>query len=145
MVFGGIWDIVDGAGLGFPKFITGVYVILFGAATLLFEFRLPPKVTQYTSFMFSFFGRGMFYIFVGCIVLNPGLPPILAGTIILFVGVAYLFFEFYPVIEAPSNMRKEAYNGNDDSPYIVNPSQHAAANPYSFSGTAGGTGNTGNV
>lgn len=32
---------------------------IFGIMTAVFEFRLPPVITQFASFMFSFLGRGI--------------------------------------------------------------------------------------
>jgi hypothetical protein len=37
----------------------GVYTIVFGLAVALLEFQIPPQVSRYASFMFSFLGRGV--------------------------------------------------------------------------------------
>lgn len=39
--------------------VIGVYVIIFGACVGLLEFQIPPQVSRYASFMFSFIGRGI--------------------------------------------------------------------------------------
>lgn len=39
--------------------VIGVYVIIFGAFVGLLEFQVPPQVSRYASFMFSFIGRGI--------------------------------------------------------------------------------------
>jgi len=102
MVLGGIAQITT---LGFQAIIVGCYVIIFGLATALLEFQIPPQVARYASFMFSFIGRGIFYIFVGSIVLSDWWPRIVSGTLIGLIGVGYVALEFVPSIEPPANMR----------------------------------------
>lgn len=69
----GVMMILGGIAQCFPVsihgIVTGIYVIVFGAATALLEFQIPPQVTRYASFMFSFIGRGIFYFFIGCMLL----------------------------------------------------------------------------
>ncbi|KAI0391055.1 Golgi apparatus membrane protein TVP15 [Xylariaceae sp. FL0594] len=86
--------------------IIGVYVILFGAFVGFLEFQIPPQVSRYASFMFSFIGRGLFYIFVGSILLSEHWARYIAGSVIGFVGLAYVGLEFVPSIEPPANMRE---------------------------------------
>ncbi|KAK3318647.1 COPI associated protein-domain-containing protein [Apodospora peruviana] len=89
----------------FPQYsqpvIVGCYVIIFGL-----EFQIPPQVSRYASFLFSFLGRGIFYIFVGCIILSGPVLKIIAGSIVGLIGVAYVVLEFIPSIEPPANMRE---------------------------------------
>lgn len=56
--------------------------------------------------MFSFIGRGIFYVFVGSILLNNGVLRIIAGSIVGIVGLGYIALEFVPSIEPPANMRE---------------------------------------
>ncbi|KAI0186198.1 COPI associated protein-domain-containing protein [Xylaria flabelliformis] len=86
--------------------ILGVYVIIFGACVGLLEFQIPPQVSRYASFMFSFIGRGIFYIFIGSILLSDHWTRYVAGSIIGLTGVAYAALEFVPSIEPPANMRE---------------------------------------
>lgn len=76
------------------------------SATALLEFQIPPQVSRYASFLFSFIGRGIFYIFVGSILLHEGVWRIIAGTIVGLIGVCYVVLEFIPSIEPPANMRE---------------------------------------
>ncbi|KAK3306878.1 Golgi apparatus membrane protein TVP15 [Chaetomium strumarium] len=103
MVLGGISQFFP---VDFQPAIIGVYVIIFGLATGLLEFQIPPQVARYASFLFSFLGRGIFYIFVGCILLHDHVLRIIAGSIVGLVGVAYVALEFIPSIEPPANMRE---------------------------------------
>ncbi|KAF2103283.1 COPI associated [Rhizodiscina lignyota] len=100
----GIFMILGGIAQFFPiqfhTVIVGVYVILFGL-----EFQIPPQVAKYASFMFSFIGRGIFYVFIGSIILGNNWWTQAAGAIVGIIGVAYIVLEFIPSIEPPANMR----------------------------------------
>ena len=54
--------------------------------------------------MFSFLGRGVFYLFIGSIVMGQGWK-IAAGAIVAICGIVYIALEFVPSIEPPANMR----------------------------------------
>ncbi|EDN03019.1 hypothetical protein I7I51_08068 [Histoplasma capsulatum] len=88
--------------------VVGVYVILFGLAVAALEFvpQPPSNLSRYASFLFSFLGRGIFYIFVGCILLEGKVLRIIAGTIVGVVGLGYVALEFVPSIEPPATMRE---------------------------------------
>ncbi|KAI3332108.1 COPI associated [Xylariaceae sp. AK1471] len=103
MILGGISQFF---GATFQSIVIGVYVIIFGAFVGLLEFSIPPQVVRYASFLFSFIGRGIFYIFIGSILLSGEWPRYVAGSIIGITGVAYAALEFVPSIEPPANMRE---------------------------------------
>ncbi|KAI0860671.1 Golgi apparatus membrane protein TVP15 [Xylaria cubensis] len=103
MILGGISQFFNA---DFNTIIIGVYVIIFGAFVGLLEFQIPPQVSRYASFMFSFIGRGIFYIFIGSILLSNHWTRYVAGSIIGLTGVAYVALEFVPSIEPPANMRE---------------------------------------
>lgn len=106
----GVFMILGGVGQFFPSItvqsvIIAIYLFIFGLATGLLEFQIPPQVTRYASFMFSFVGRGAFYLFVGCICMGDKWWKYASGAIIAFVGLGYIALEFVPSIEPPANMR----------------------------------------
>lgn len=76
------------------------------SATALLEFQIPPQIARYASFLFSFVGRGVFYLFVGTLILDHGILFYIAGTIVAAVGLGYVVLEFVPSIEPPANMRE---------------------------------------
>jgi len=104
MVFSGFYHIFNP--FGFEKLVVSIYVILFGLATALLEFQIPPQLSRYASFLFSFIGRGVFYIFVGSILFDEHIVNDIFGIVIALVGVAYIVLEFVPSIEPPQNMRE---------------------------------------
>ena len=87
------------------EFIVAAYIILFGLATALLEFQVPPWVSRFASFYFSFLGRGVFYLFIGSISLDAWVPGYILGAVIMLVGLGYVVLEFLPQIEAPANMQ----------------------------------------
>jgi len=86
--------------------VLGTYLILFGASTAVLEFQIPPQISRYASFMFSFIGRGLFYFFVGSIILGEKWWMYIPGGLIMFIGLAYVVLEYIPSIEPPANMRE---------------------------------------
>ncbi|KAG9253217.1 golgi apparatus membrane protein TVP15 [Emericellopsis cladophorae] len=93
-------------GFSLSSIVVGVYLIVFGLAIALLEFQIPPQVSRYASFLFSFVGRGVFYIFIGCLILGDMVISKIAGGIVGIVGIAYVALEFIPSIEPPANMRE---------------------------------------
>ena len=61
--------------------------------------------------MFSFIGRGVFYLFIGTIMLAEHWYNWIPATIVGVVGVAYIALEFVPSIEPPANMRDAEAEG----------------------------------
>ncbi|KAL1954373.1 hypothetical protein VTO42DRAFT_1239 [Malbranchea cinnamomea] len=105
MVLGGISQFFP---IGFRSIIVGIYVILFGLATGGLELlpNVPPALSRHASFLFSFLGRGIFYIFVGVLMLEGHVLRIIAGSIVGIIGVCYIALEYIPSIEPPPNMRE---------------------------------------
>ncbi|KAI9709594.1 MAG: Late Golgi vesicles protein [Chrysothrix sp. TS-e1954] len=106
----GVLMILGGVSQFFPSIqvqnvIIAVYVIIFGLGTGALEFQIPPLVSKYASFMFSFLGRGVFYVFVGCVISSTKWYHYVPGVVIVIVGLGYAALEFVPSIEPPANMR----------------------------------------
>ncbi|BFZ62609.1 hypothetical protein YB2330_003710 [Saitoella coloradoensis] len=112
MVLGGISQFFP---IGFQSVIIGCYVILFGIASGILEFQVPPQVARYGSFLFSFVGRGALYIFVGSILLSDNVLRIIAGSLLMLLGVVYVGLEFVPSIEPPTNMREAEYQAGGET------------------------------
>ncbi|CAN6619619.1 golgi apparatus membrane protein Tvp15p [Trichomonascus vanleenenianus] len=91
--------------VSFQSTIIAIYVILFGLGIVAMEFRVPTIASRYASFLFSFIGRGLFYVFIGTIILHDHVLRIIAGSIIGVIGVLYIVLEFIPSVEPPENMR----------------------------------------
>lgn len=129
--------------------IIGIYMIVFGLAIALLgmpsssnsspprlqvilimtaEFQVPPQVSRYANFLFSFIGRGVctlqylalispilpgrlltnltVYILIGGLLLGDKVIANIAGGIVGIAGIGYVGLEFVPLIEPPSSMRE---------------------------------------
>jgi hypothetical protein len=98
-------------GFDVQSIILAVYMIIFGLAIALLEFQIPPQISRYASFLFSFLGRGIFYVFIGTLLLSKAVLMNIAGGIVGITGIAYIVLEFVPAIEPPSNMREAEVAG----------------------------------
>lgn len=102
-VLGGVFHIFP---IGLQNIIIGIYMIVFGLAIALLEFQVPPQVSRYANFLFSFIGRGVFYILIGGLLLGDKVIANIAGGIVGIAGLGYVGLEFVPLIEPPSSMRE---------------------------------------
>lgn len=102
-VLGGVFHIFP---IGPQNLIIGIYMIAFGLAIALLEFQVPPQVSRYANFLFSFIGRGVFYILIGGLLLGDKVISNIAGGIVGIAGIGYVGLEFVPLIEPPSSMRE---------------------------------------
>ncbi|EMR11249.1 hypothetical protein PNEG_00280 [Pneumocystis murina B123] len=102
MILGGISQFFP---LGFKNIIIGIYVIMFGTVTGILEFFIPPQAAKYCSFFFSFLGRGIFYVFVGGLLLDNSILRMVSGAIVIIIGIIYSVLEFIPRVTPPNNMR----------------------------------------
>ncbi|KAI1070190.1 hypothetical protein NW752_008648 [Fusarium irregulare] len=103
VILGGVVSIFS---FSLQPIILGAYMIIFGLVTGLLEFQIPPQVARHASFMFSFIGRGVFYVFLGSLILGGNVLSYIAGGIVGITGLAYVALEFVPSIEPPANMRE---------------------------------------
>ncbi|CCE28709.1 hypothetical protein E4U22_004703 [Claviceps purpurea] len=97
--------------LQLQSIILGAYLIVFGLAIALLEFQIPPQVSRYANFLFSFIGRGIFYVLIGGLLFGKEILSNIAGAIVCIIGVGYVALEFVPSIEPPSNMRDADVSG----------------------------------
>ncbi|KAF4997394.1 golgi apparatus membrane tvp15 [Fusarium heterosporum] len=103
VILGGIVSIFS---FSLQPIVLGAYMIVFGLAIGLLEFQIPPQIARHASFMFSFVGRGVFYVFLGSLLLGDSILGKIAGAIVGLIGLTYVGLEFVPSIEPPSNMRE---------------------------------------
>lgn len=105
---------------GFQNFILGFFVIVSGAGIIFLEIRVPQELFNYASFLFSFIGRGVFYLLIGVIVAHDHILRIFPGFVISIIGIAYGVLHFVPSILPPENMRSDfaALNNQDEEDVI---------------------------
>ncbi|KAG8991136.1 hypothetical protein FRB93_002916 [Tulasnella sp. JGI-2019a] len=93
----------------FSDIIIGLYGAVFGIALIGLEIYTPPQnylilMYRYASFMFSFAGRGVFYVFMGTLMINHGTWVWVLGSVIALIGITFLGLEFAKVVELPPSM-----------------------------------------
>jgi hypothetical protein len=83
-----------------------VYALLFAAGIALLEFQAPPpQVSRHANFLFSFVGRGAFYIFCACLIPNSAVLWNIGAIVVGVVGILYVGLHFAGIIEPPASMR----------------------------------------
>ncbi|ODQ65910.1 hypothetical protein NADFUDRAFT_51186 [Nadsonia fulvescens var. elongata DSM 6958] len=96
--------------ISLSSLIISIYTILFAAIILALEIHPAPPITiqTYFSFLYSFLGRGVFYVFIGALLLlqdGPGyVLKAIASWLILAIGGVYAVLEFIPSVQKPENM-----------------------------------------
>lgn len=80
--------------LSFLRIMLGVYEIVFGIWMVMFEVADICWLTKHVQFMFTWLGRGLFYIFVGCLTMGHKTFGWVFGSIITLIGVIYVVLSF---------------------------------------------------
>ncbi|KAJ1722820.1 hypothetical protein LPJ53_002789 [Coemansia erecta] len=58
---------VDGT---FQSAMPGIFLLVIGLASIVFEFWRPRMVLENCYFMWNFMGRGIFFLLIGCVALG---------------------------------------------------------------------------
>jgi len=75
-----------------PKtMIFNIYLILFGALIIFAELRWVRFLKGF-RFLTTYFGLGIFYVFVGGIAVDNGIANIIAAIFLVFIGLVYVCF-----------------------------------------------------
>ncbi|KAJ1814586.1 hypothetical protein LPJ75_002708 [Coemansia sp. RSA 2598] len=86
----------------FMRIMLGIYEIVFGVWMIMFELAELAWLTPYVQFMFTWRGRGLFYVFIGCLTLGYKTLGWVFGAIITAIGVLYIVLSF-------TKMKDESY------------------------------------
>ncbi|KAJ1735105.1 hypothetical protein LPJ61_000735 [Coemansia biformis] len=92
----------------FERIMLGVFEVLFGLWIIAIELAETSRVGRYVQFMFTWFGRGLFYVVVGCLTLGHKTFGWVFGAIIAGVGVVFIAL-------ALTVKRRESYATNPDA------------------------------
>ncbi|KAJ2614538.1 hypothetical protein H4S08_001655 [Coemansia sp. RSA 1365] len=68
----------------------GIMFLFLGLLTVVVEFVHIGALRMYASFLFSFCGRGLFYLITGCLSLDEGAAELGIGLALIIVAAAYL-------------------------------------------------------
>lgn len=83
----------------FKNVLLGVYGILFGSTIILAEFRMRFLLIDYCGFLNNLFGRGLFYLFCGALLLSVSVQityVVVLAAVVLAIGFAYILLYFIP-------------------------------------------------
>jgi uncharacterized membrane protein HdeD (DUF308 family) len=72
--------------------IVGLYMAVFGIFIVICEFQMPSWIPINCGFLTNLLGRGLFYIFCGCLVLDNAGFNLFSGIFIIVLGVFYVAF-----------------------------------------------------
>eukprot|EP00128_Syssomonas_multiformis_P001649 Colp12_sorted_trinity150504_noHs@18228 len=76
----------------FANIIVKIYVAFFATTTALMNFCVPAGVGAYFLFVFTILGRGLYFIFLGCLVLDTSGFGLIAGIVVIVMGFLYVLF-----------------------------------------------------
>ncbi|KAJ2450056.1 hypothetical protein GGI03_007014 [Coemansia sp. RSA 2337] len=72
----------------------GIFEIVFAIWIIMFELAEMAWLTPYVQFMFTWRGRGIFYVFIGCLTLGYKALGWILGAIIIGIGIGYIVLSF---------------------------------------------------
>ncbi|KAJ2395144.1 hypothetical protein GGI23_004414 [Coemansia sp. RSA 2559] len=86
----------------FGRIMLGIFEIVFAIWMVMFELAELAWLTPLVQFMFTWRGRGIFYVFIGCLTLGYRTVGWIFGAIIIAIGVVYIVLSF-------TSKRNESY------------------------------------
>eukprot|EP01084_Bolivina_argentea_P072798 132162_1 len=76
----------------FVGIIIPVYIILFGTLIIIMVFYIPPTLHAMIPFYMNFLGRGLTFLFLGCLVLvGPGNTDVKTAVAVIALLVAFAY------------------------------------------------------
>lgn len=97
-------------GRSLAPFLRSVADDSFGAGLIALELvpsadHYSAQIARYASFLHSFLGRGVFYLFLGVLMLNYYVILYVCGTAVAVVGLVYIALHFWAPFDPPSTMK----------------------------------------
>lgn len=94
----------------FTNVVIGVYLVIFGACTIVMELFYPPALASWFGFYARWIGRGLWFFFLGCLIIEQPNSRwdnfgFWAGVVIIVVGILYFIFGFLPFIQKPTPVK----------------------------------------
>ncbi|KAJ1955617.1 hypothetical protein EC988_001782 [Linderina pennispora] len=72
----------------------GLVCLVFGLIVCVMEFLHWAVFRMHASFLFSFFGRGLFYFMCGCLTIDSNAAQLGIGIVLVVFGVIYMCLTF---------------------------------------------------
>ncbi|KAI8340605.1 COPI associated protein-domain-containing protein [Chlamydoabsidia padenii] len=99
----------------FSQIMIGIYGGIIAAALIVNEIKPSDLSIVYFRFVSIYSGRGILFIFFGCIVLDTSVLNIIAGTLCLVFGCMYIILSFVSNFPPPNAMIINWQNWKDFS------------------------------
>ncbi|KAI8367563.1 COPI associated protein-domain-containing protein [Radiomyces spectabilis] len=103
---------IDG---NFSQIVMCIYGIVIAILLIINEVKSSEIALQYFRFLSIYKGRGMILIFFGCLVLDFGVANIIAGTLNLGFGFAYMILSYVSSFPPPNPIMINWQNWKDFS------------------------------
>eukprot|EP00382_Lankesteria_abbotti_P005825 CAMPEP_0113850866 /NCGR_PEP_ID=MMETSP0372-20130328/4199_1 /TAXON_ID=340204 /ORGANISM="Lankesteria abbotti" /LENGTH=150 /DNA_ID=CAMNT_0000821365 /DNA_START=133 /DNA_END=585 /DNA_ORIENTATION=- /assembly_acc=CAM_ASM_000359 len=83
-----IWGIISLISFNILQLAINIYILLFGVMGLIADVR-AFSIFGYVKFLYTAFGRGLFFTLIGFLMLGSGLFDIISGVVMIGVGILY--------------------------------------------------------
>jgi len=115
----------------FSSIVIGIYALAFGAVLIGLEVYQPPTnyvtlLYQYASFLFSFAGRGVFYILAGVLLLNHYVLLYVSGGFVIVFGIGFIALEAIKMFDVPPSMVAPIPDHDSESHPVWTPNADSA-------------------
>mmetsp|Transcript_94062 Transcript_94062/g.115162 ORF Transcript_94062/g.115162 Transcript_94062/m.115162 type:complete len:159 (-) Transcript_94062:53-529(-) len=95
-----VFGFINFRGFSFESIVVPVYIIVFGLIICVMAFYIPTKLGIMIPFYLSYFGRGLTFLFLGCLSLgsiyngNALQFSVFVGVFLCIIAVLYLLMFF---------------------------------------------------
>eukprot|EP01133_Synstelium_polycarpum_P012607 gene12607-14796_t len=97
----GIYLFVGGFWHSVTSFVVGCYFLVFGVMVVVLEIFFPPRMASLFGFYQYWFGKGLFFILIGLLILGSHGFFLFSGIVVIAVGVLLCVIHFIAIVGSP--------------------------------------------
>ncbi|KAI7889553.1 COPI associated protein-domain-containing protein [Mucor mucedo] len=116
--------------------VNGVFHLIMWIALLVIEVDQKPAFSKYVPFLYSFVGRGVFYVWLAWISFRISLLSIIGAVITCIVGIIYVLLFVLKNLQAPSTMTFEENYAQSPEDYLSESASFLPTHNNSLGATA---------
>ncbi|KAJ2733794.1 hypothetical protein IW152_002786 [Coemansia sp. BCRC 34962] len=97
IVVAALWIVAAGfmfADKHFQTVMPGLFLLVVGVASIVFEFWRPVDIVDNCRFLWNFLGRGVLFLLMGCAVVSFRVVAYVAAGFSWFFGIVYIVLWF---------------------------------------------------
>ncbi|GAM20716.1 hypothetical protein SAMD00019534_038910 [Acytostelium subglobosum LB1] len=83
------------------NFVIGVYYIFFGIMIVILEIVFPARILALFGFYTYWIGKGLFFIFLGLLIIRDSGFLLFSGIVVLAVGLILCIIQFISAVSKP--------------------------------------------